>query len=270
MWLKAFVYLALPLQQRHRRHFGTLAGLRWDGPLVRRILYFGGPSGFQMLLDVTGFTAFVLLVGRLGSVEAEATSIAFSISSLAFMPIYGLHIAVSVLVGEHLGEDRDDLAATATITTWQIALAYIAAISLLYVFVPDAFLHGFFLQDSRSALDQEPVRKMSALLLQFVAAYNLLDATQMIFVGTLKGAGDTRFLLKVSVVLAVLLAGFSWLSVQVWRLSVFGCWTLILFWCWIAAATYLLRFWQGRWRTMRVIERLPTAPNGITNTSSRT
>jgi MATE family multidrug resistance protein len=95
---------------------------------------------------------------------------------------------------------------------------------------------------------------MAALLLQFVAAYNLLDATQMVFVGALKGAGDTRFLLFVSLVLAGLLATFSYLSVEVWELNVFGCWTLIVFWCWIAAAIYLARFLQGKWRRMRVIE----------------
>lgn len=261
MWIKAIVYLILPLQRRHRERFGIIAGLKWNGALVRRILYFGGPSGFQMLLDVTGFTAFVLLVGRLGTTEAEATSIAFSVSSLAFMPIYGLHIAVSVLVGEHLGEDRDDLAATASITTLQIALAYIATISLLYVFVPDLFLRGFFIDDAASAARHAQVRQMAALLLQFVAAYNLLDATQMVFVGTLKGAGDTRFLLYVSIVLSILLASFSGLSVLVWHLSVFGCWTLIVFWCWIAAVIYVHRFWQGHWRKMRVIESSPTTSN---------
>ena len=57
---------------------------------MRRMLYYGGPSGFQMLLDVTGFTAFILLVGRLGGTEAEATSMTFSVSTLAFMPIYRL------------------------------------------------------------------------------------------------------------------------------------------------------------------------------------
>ena len=254
LWIKALVYLALPLQRRYREQFGTVAGLRWDSDLVRRMLYFGGPSGFQMLLDVTGFTAFMLLVGRLGETEAEATSMAFSISSLAYMPIFGLHIAVSVLVGERLGENRDDLAATATYTTLQLALAYMLLVSLLYVLVPDLFLSGFFVSETTNDANHLVVKHMAALLLQFVAAYNLLDATQMIFVGALKGAGDTRFLLCVSLALAGLLAGFSWLSVQVWRLSVFGCWTLIVFWCLIAAVTYVLRFRQGRWRTMRVIE----------------
>ncbi len=254
LWIKAIVYLLLPLQRRHRERFGTVIGLRWDPALGRRILYYGGPSGFQMLLDVTGFTVFVLLVGRLGAVETEATSMAFSISSLAFMPIFGLHIAVSVLVGERLGENRDDLAASATYTTLQIALAYMLVVSLSYVFAPELFLHGFFAGEAGGDPDRLAVRHMATLLLQFVAAYNLLDATQMIFVGVLKGAGDTRFLLRVSLVLSGLLAGFTWLSVQVWKLNVFGCWMLVVFWCWLAAIIYLVRFWQGRWRTMRVIE----------------
>ena len=254
LWLKALVYLFLFLQPRHRERFGTLVGLRWDPTLVRRILHYGGPSGIQMLLDVAGFTAFILLVGQLGGTAAEATSVAFSVSSLAFMPIYGLHIATSVLVGERLGENRDDMAASVTITSLQIALGYMLVISLLYVFAPALFLTGFFDHAEDRATDQAAVRDTAALLLKFVAAYNLLDATQMIFVGALKGAGDTRFLLRVSIVLAGMLAGFSWLSVQVWKLSVFGCWTLIVFWCLIAAVTYVLRFWQGQWRQMRVIE----------------
>ncbi len=41
-------------------------------------------------LEVAGFTAFVLLVGRLGEQELAATNLAFNVSSLAFMPVFGL------------------------------------------------------------------------------------------------------------------------------------------------------------------------------------
>ena len=62
--------------------------------------------------------------------------------------------------------------------------------------MPDLFLVRLFsatgLADSA---EQLAVRELTATLLLFVAAYNLLDATQMIFVGALKGAGDTQFLL---------------------------------------------------------------------------
>ena len=188
LWLKALIYLTLFLQPRYRDRFGTLAGLRWDGAFVKRMLYYGGPSGIQMFLDVTGFTVFILFVGQLGGVAAEATSMAFSVSSLAFMPIYGVHIATSVLVGERLGENRDDLAASVTITALQMALGYMLVISLLYFFVPGIFLTGFFSPEVVQVTDQAAVRHVAAMLLQFVAAYNLLDATQMIFVGSLKGA----------------------------------------------------------------------------------
>ena len=161
------------------------------------------------------------------------------------------------LVGERLGENRDDLAARATYTTLQISLLYMLIISLLYVAAPDLFLGGFFVDGTAPSTEQFAVKDMAALLLQFVAAYNLLDATQMVFVGALKGAGDTRFLLRVSLVLAGLLAAFSYLSVEIWKLNVFGCWTLVVFWCWIAAVTYTIRFWQGKWRAMRVIEMAP-------------
>jgi MATE family multidrug resistance protein len=253
-WIKAIVYLLLPMQRRHRERFGTFVGIRWNTELIRRIVYFGWPSGFQMLLDVMGFTVFIFMLGDLGIVAKQATSMAFSISSLAFMPIYGLHIAVSVLVGERLGENRDDLAGRATFTTMQIAWVYMAIISLMYMFLPHLFLAGFFVNGKDPTAEQIAVRDLTQTLLLFVAAYNLLDATQMILVGTLKGAGDTRFLLRVSLVLSILLGAFSYLSVHVWHLNVYGCWVLIVFWCLIAAVTYTVRYRQGKWRTMRVIE----------------
>ncbi len=254
MWIKAIVYVLLPLQRQHRLAYGTWSGMRFDWPLIRRILYFGGPSGLQMLLDVVGFTVFILLVGRLGEVERDATTMAFSISSVAFMPIWGLGTAVSILVGQHLGENRDHDAARATYTGLGLAWTYMAAISSLYLFAPSLFLHGFTADAAVAGAEAAAVYPLAVTLLRFVAAYNLLDATFMTFVSAIKGAGDTVFVLRVSVVLAALLAGLSYLSVEVWQLGVYGCWALVTGWIWIAAIVFFTRFRQGKWRSMRVIE----------------
>jgi multidrug resistance protein, MATE family len=197
---------------------------------------------------------FILLVGRLGAVERDATTMAFSISSVAFMPIWGLSNAVSILVGQHLGEDRDELAAQCTHTGLRMAWSYMAAMSLLYVFAPGLFLHGFAANAGESAVEAAAIYAMAVTLLKFVAAYNLLDATFMVFVAAIKGAGDTVFVLRVSLALALLLGALSYLSVEVWQLGVYGCWALITGWVWIAAFTFFLRFRQGKWRSMRVIE----------------
>lgn len=255
LWLKAAVYLLLMLQRQHRRRFGTARGIRLDLRLGGRILYYGGPSGLQMLLDLVGFTAFVLLIGRLGTVEAEATSMALSISTLAFMPIWGFHLGVGVIVGERLGEDRDELAARATYTTLWFSWGYMASISLLYVLAPQIFLYGFYVGGAEPTPQAAAVRDVAGKLLRFVAAYNLLDATMMVFAGAIKGAGDTPFVMRVSLVLATALAVLSWLAVEVWQFGVYGCWALITAWVWAAAIVYALRFRQGKWRRMRVIDR---------------
>jgi MATE family multidrug resistance protein len=253
MWLKATAYLWLFLQAKYRERYGTLAGLRFDPHLFGRLLYFGGPSGLQMVLDVTGFTVFVMLVGRLET-GAAATNMTFSISTLAFMPVYGLHLAVGVLVGERLGENRDDLAARATLTTLQIAWIYMLAISLLYLLAPGIFLFGFYPEASALSEKDAAVRHLAILLLRFVAAYNLFDATLMVFAGAIKGAGDTQFILRVSLVLATLLAGGTWLVVEYFRWNVLACWGLVTIWVCSAAIIYAWRFLEGEWRRMRVIE----------------
>ena len=239
MWLKAIVYLLLPLQRRHRKRFGTISGIRWDGELVRRIMYFGWPSGFQMLLDVTGFTVFIFMLGDLGDVAKQATSLAFSISSLAFMPIYGLHIAVSVLVGERLGENRDDLAARATFTTLQISWMYMLVISLLYALLPELFLAGIFPRRQRDVggADGGARADGDAVAVRRGVQPAGCDANDSrrhakgrgrhaVPAAREPGAGDAVGRVQLS---------------QRGRLEldVYGCWTLIVFWCLIAAVTYV-------------------------------
>ncbi|MEN1680554.1 MAG: MATE family efflux transporter [Planctomycetota bacterium] len=253
LWLKVAAYAWLVTLPAHRSIYNTLS-LGFDAALTRRLLRYGGPSGLQMLLDVAGFTVFILLCGRLGDTPFEATSMAFNISSLAFMPVWGMSLATSILVGQHLGEDRDDLAARATWTTFGMALVYMAVVSALYVCVPDLFLYGFFAGSGEPVDRTTPVYLLAVTLLRFVAAYNLLDAAVMIFAGAIKGAGDTRFVLAVSIVMAVALATVSWLTVDVWNLGVFGCWYAITGWIWVVGIVFFLRFLQGKWRSMRVIE----------------
>jgi MATE family multidrug resistance protein len=253
-WTKPVIYWYLLRRRQHREVFHTQEW-RLDVPLLRRLVYFGGPGGVQMLLDVTGFTVFVILIGKLGVMEAQATSMAFSINSVSFMPVWGLGIAASIMVGQRLGENRDDLAARATWTTYQIGLAYMACITFLYAAWPDLFIQRF-VDPTLTADYVTRLMDMSRILLYFVAAYNIFDATQIIFVSALKGSGDTKFIMFMSLTMATVLAIMSYLAVVVFKFSVYGCWVLIVVWLIVMAAAYLLRFMTDKWRHMRVIEQI--------------
>jgi MATE family multidrug resistance protein len=254
LWIKVVIYLYLILQSINREKYHTWAGMSLDRPLFRRLMFFGFPSGVQMLLDVLGWTVFVLLVARLGHIEHTATTLAFSISSVAFMPIWGFGMGTSILVGQKLGEDRDDLASRATWTLLWISLGYMAVISALYVLTPGIFLDAFFGRGSDSQEVQNAIYSMAVNLLCFVAAYNLLDAVLMVFVNALKGAGDTRYILNVSIVMAAMLAGCSWLAVEVLQLGIYACWSIAIAWVWGMGGLFFYRYQTGQWRLMRVID----------------
>jgi len=254
LWLKAAFYLWLMLRPAEHARFETRTNWRPDWSLIMRMLRYGGPAGLQMMIDVAGFTTFVMLVGRLGTVSAEATSMAFSISSFAFMPVFGFGQAAGILVGQHLGENREGLAARSAWNSVLIGMVYMAVISAMYVLVPDLFLWGFFSTGEVQGEHATEVRALAIVLLQFVAAYNIFDAALTIFSGALKGAGDTTFILGISLVLGLVLAGITWLAVIQLSADVIACWQIVTAWIWVGGVVYAMRFMAGKWKKMRVIE----------------
>src|SRR5262249_19017331 len=141
--VSAVLALALMLRREYRDRFATWSGRRFDRDLFARLLRFGLPGGVQVGLDMLAFTLFTLIVGLIGPAELAATSIAFTLNLVAVLPPLGLGQAVSVLVGQRLGENRPDLAARTTWTGLALTWLYMTGVVLLYVLVPDLFLRVF-------------------------------------------------------------------------------------------------------------------------------
>ena len=43
-------------------------------------------------------------------------------------------------------------------------------------------------------------------------------------------------------------------------MGVYGCWTIVTVWIWLLAAAYVLRYRQGRWQSMCVIDQQHHGP----------
>jgi len=251
-WTKVGIYAALMARPALRRQYNLVAGLRFDRALMRRMLRFGTPAGLQLLLDVTAFTMFVFLAGWIGKDAIAATTLAFNVNSVAFVPMFGLGIGITTLVGQQLGHNRPDLAARATWTGWILGLLYTGALGIWYVAAPDFFLAGY--AAGADPAEFGAVRNLTVVLLRFVAVYCLLDATAVMFASAIKGAGDTRFVLIVTLFSAPLPVLGSWLGVHFFEQGILWCWTVLTLWLSAQGVIYFARFLQGRWRTMRVIE----------------
>ncbi len=249
----ALLGLALFLRPRFRAEFHVPGGWRLEAALFRRLLRFGLPSGAQVALDILAFALFTVFVGQMGKAELAATGVAITLNMIVVLPALGIGQAVAVLVSRRLGEDRPDLAERSTWTGFKVTWLYMAACALLYVLVPDLLASLFRPRDGAAAEDWQHVAAMVPVLLRFIAVYSLFDGMNLIFSYALKGAGDTRF------VTAVLLM-LSWpvMVLPTWLAQRHG-WGL--FWAWTFASAYIIglaliflaRFRRGRWKTMRVI-----------------
>lgn len=251
-WARAAIYLVLWLRPRYCQTYQTWAGCRPDWPLLGRLLKFGSPNGLQLLLEVGAFGAFLLLVGKLGSDAMSATSIAFSVNSLAFMPVYGIGLATSTLVGQRLGENRPDLAWRGTWSAFSLAGVLTAVVAATYLFAPGWLLWAHGLHVSPQEFSQ--TKQVTAVLLRFVAIYCFFDAMNIVFSSAIKGAGDTRFVLLATLALSGVPVALTWLGLNWFGGGLYWCWVAVSIWVCSLGIVFWLRFLHGPWRRMRVIE----------------
>jgi multidrug resistance protein, MATE family len=259
---------ALVFQARFRQTYATLSGWRLEPQLFMRLLRFGLPSGFQWFLDGVAFTAFTMLIGRLGDAELAATSIAATLNLLAFLPPMGIAQAVAVLVGQRLGQDRPDLAERSAWAGLRLAWICMVCVAALYVLAPHMLLALF--QSSDEPAKWAPVAALVPQLLRFIAVYCLFDSMGLVFSFALRGAGDTRF-----VTLAMLALSWSLMVLPVWIIaqmqgSLNWAWAFLMVYVIAFAFVLLVRFRQGKWKTMRVIEPAAEEPRSETAAPSLT
>lgn len=254
-WTAALLAIAFCLLPNERRRFNILGGYGFDRFLFGRLMRFGFPSGIQWAMDGIAFTMFQLFIGRLGDAQLSATSIAFTLNLVAFLPTAGIGQAVMVLVGQRLGEDKPDLAERSVWSGFVIAWTGMALIGASFVVAPDLYLQLFRSRENPELWSE--VSNLVPMLLRFVALYCLFDSMNLVFSFALKGAGDTRFvtLVTVSLVWPIMVLP-SWAS-WYFEIGLAGPWTAASCYIVTLGIVFLWRFRKGQWKTMRVIENVP-------------
>jgi MATE family, multidrug efflux pump len=248
------LFFLVLFSRRIREPYFILEGFRVKRMLLFRLIKFGFPNGVQFFLDMMGFTIFILLVGRYGKIELAATNIAFNINSLAFMPMIGFGIAISVMVGQNLGDGNPDEAEFATWSGAQMTLVYMITISACYLLFPRVFLSPFGMKGDPEVYNQ--IMDYGIVLLRFIAFFSVFDTFTIIFASAIKGAGDTKFVMKAIVTASwTILVIPTFLAVIVFEWHLYVTWIFATVYVTVLAFIFLIRFMRGSWKTMLVIER---------------
>lgn len=251
----AGLFLSIYLSPANRRAYGTARAWRWHGAGQKALFRFGFPNALHAVLDIGAFAAFQLLAGSLPAVDFLASSIAFSINDVAFMPLLGMSIAAEILVGQYQGARDPDTAEKSIRSAMGLSWLYMGAVAATFLLAPRFYVSCFLPAGADPAMAAALFEKGRWLLL-LLGLWGMADAVNIVMNGALKGAGDTRFVLVYSVVLN----WGAWIPGTWWLLRALpGGKALLPVWIWmmlyvlVFAGGFWLRFRRGRWKKIKMI-----------------
>ncbi len=247
--LLAWVYLSQP----NRLAFGTGAGLRFDGDAFGRLLRYGLPAGVEFFLNMTAFNLFVQFMHSYGREVAAAVTITFNWDMVAFVPLVGVSVAATSLVGRYMGAGRPDLAERSAYSGLKAALGYTGTVFVLFVAAPELLARPFLPRLTADA-GGAGVLQQSVFMIRLASLYLLSDALMLVFGGALRGAGDTRWAMRTSVACHWFLAAASWVLIRRLQVSPQAAWVVFVALVSLMGMLFFARFRGGRWKALRVIE----------------
>lgn len=123
--------------------FGIRDSLKFDWDVMRKLLKFGYPAGMEFFLNFGAFTAIVTLFESRGQVVATAASVTFNWDMVAFVPLIGIEIAVTSLVGRYMGARKPDQAHHAAMSGIKLGSIYSLIMLMLFAFIPYTLINLF-------------------------------------------------------------------------------------------------------------------------------
>ncbi|GAB6089209.1 MATE family efflux transporter [Spirochaeta dissipatitropha] len=232
------------------RNHGLRLCMKFRKPLFSRLLRFGFPVGLELFLNVFAFNLFLQLMHSYGGVVAAAVTIVFSFDIVSFIPMIGMGVAVSALVGQEQGAGRPEGSKRVTKLALRITLSYAALMGLMFVFGAPVLVRIFAVGSDPFSVE---VRELAGILLRMAALYTMADATQIVFAGSLRGAGDTRWVMIINASLHWIMAILAVVGIVVLRLDPIIMWSFFIVTLIIIGTGMILRYRTGAWELIDVI-----------------
>jgi len=196
--MRTFWFLG-PAMQRQFRSRSTL-GL--DIPKIWDLLRIGSPAGFAFCVNTAAVGALLFaLIGRFGADALAATSAVYSCMTVSFMPVVGLGVALTAVVGKSIGRGDKAAATQQTRQSLLVAVIYMGAVGVGFYLFRHDIIRIWSLNGTASAI--------GAKLLICAAVFQIFDAVLITYNGALRGAGDTLWLGYITTIGAVLILGLG-------------------------------------------------------------
>ncbi len=245
-------YLCAIRTDRRLRRYRVLG--RWwrsETSRLREIIVIGLPIALTVVAEGGLFGSAAFLMGRIGPAQLAGHTVALQIAAFAFQVPFGVGQAATIRVGYHFGAgDRAAIgkAGWAALATC-IGFSFVAAGAMLAF--PRAIISLYIDPDAPA---NAAMIGFALNYLMVAAAFQLVDGTQAVAAGALRGLQDTRMPMAMAL-LGYWVAGFGTAVALGFAtpLSGFGIWIGLATGLTVVAALLL-----GRWHRRARLGLLPS------------
>jgi putative MATE family efflux protein len=243
------VGLGLLYAKRTPIWFSRKMPLAPDWSIIRSLFRFGLPTGLQGVAMNIGGLLLLRFIGSLEhSAEAQAAyAVGYNqLFSLITWTSVGLMGAAATVAGQNLGAGRPERSLAGVSAAARIGLMVAGSVGLVFFLVPRPLLMLFGMKDAL-------VQDMTTQLLRVLAISGPFVTLALVHTGGLQGTGDTRSPFFISLVSQIAIPLGLCLILQLsGALAPLGIWTAILLGHSSRAVLSIVRFRQGKWRSIQV------------------
>jgi putative MATE family efflux protein len=243
------VGLGLLFAKRTPIWFSRSMPLAPDWGIIRSLFRFGLPTGLQGVAMNVGGLLLLRFIGSLDhSAEAQAAyAVGYNqLFSLITWTSVGLMGAAATVAGQNLGAGRPERSLEGVWAAARIGLMVAGSVGVVFFLVPRPLLGLFGMHDRL-------VQDMAAQLLRVLAVSGLFVTLALVHTGGLQGTGDTRSPFYISLVSQVVIPlGLCLILQMTGTLAPLGIWIAILLGHSSRAVLSIVRFRQGKWRSIQI------------------
>ncbi len=220
-----------------------------DWSVIRKLFKLGLPAGIQGIAMNVGGVLMLYFIGSLAQSAAAQAVFAVSYTQLFSFVTWtsvGLMGASAAVVGQNIGAGNYDRANKAVGVAARFGLAGAAFLGFFYFFFPQQLLAFFNVTDPAAV-------EIGVQLLRVLAFSGLFITVALTYTGGLQGGGDTKSPLYISIISQVVVPlSICFVIRQVWGLEPMHIWLAILAGHFTRCLLSVLRFNQGKWRSIVV------------------
>lgn len=230
--------------------YGIKGSFKFSKEIMFKLIKFGTPAGVEFFLGFTAFMLIVMFFHGQGLSTAIAATIMFNWDHVAFVPLMGVEVAVTSLVGRYVGAKKYDIVHKTVRSALKLCIGYSVVVAFFFVFFPQ-FLTEFFRPDVYDPAFEEAI-PLTVYMLKIASIYVLVTAQMVVFMGALRGAGDTLWAMIIAVSMNWTITIVTYVIMNVLLFSPEAGWTSIVVLWFLFPAFLYMRYRSGRWKNIKL------------------